>query len=516
MSRKAAVLSAGAFLSLAPLCQPAQPVSVKLEGATVVARDSAGMALWRVRPRDAGQVSIRALPNGTFDLGDGTLLSAQGRLLARGGGDHFSPAPETAPTDPAWSPLITIDPSVSYDPPPPPQFDSMGNAWLVTLDADSTTLTVIESNGVSGTWQTPQSIAGTGFELEGPPAMTIDSAGVVHVVCRNISSGQYQLVYSSHAPGGAWQAPQVIYSSPNFFENISLTTDSAGDVIVVFDPESESTGLPQGWSMVYSQATGMWGSAQMITPASQVFNLPSLARSPNGSLVLLVYTGSLGVGLYYQFFAAGSQTWQAGVPISGTSQAAFIAPGVGAKYPLVVDDLGNATLIVPYYSLPKGEDYKLEALRYENGSWTHRTTLVPWGPASRDGDVYDFGSIAQNGHGDVLAAAPAYTTTVQEVDAYRFTPGAGWNVETFAQQSHNFSISSVGVAWFESSGEAVASYLTPTGVETTMYIGGSWSYSPVVPGTVKRGDGLATASTGQVLMTSLRPSGHVLATFLRP
>ncbi len=511
MARRMHFLKAAAILALAPLCLTAHPASVRLEGTHVVARDTAGVALWRVRPANPSRVSIRALADGGFDLGDGTVLTAQGRLRTHGDQTAFTSSPQQ---EPAWGPLTTIDSSITYDPPATPQFDPMNNAWVVNLDNEETTLAVIESSGVAGLWQNRQAIAGSGLELEGPPAMAIDPSGTVHVVCRNISSGQYQIIYSSNA-GGAWQPPQVIYSSPYFFQNIDLATDSAGDVIVVFDRASQSTGLPQGWSIVYSSATGSWGPAQVISPPSQGFFLPSMAQSPDGSAVLLVYTGGAGVGLYYQFFDTGSQAWQTAASLSGTSQASFSSLSVGTKYPLTLDSFGNATLIVPFYNSPDGDDYELVGLRYVNGSWANRTTLIPWGPSTRDGDILDFGSIAQNKQGDVLAVGAAFSATRQTINAYRFTAGNGWDTEDVTELSVNAPDSHLGVAWFEWSGEAVVSYFAPVGLTTVMYMGGSWSYSPAVGEPAEISDALVTAPTGQVLLTTLSDTGYTQATWLR-
>jgi hypothetical protein len=240
-----------------------------------------------------------------------------------------------------------------------------------------------------------------------------------------------------------------------------------------------------------------------------------MAQSPDGSEVLLVYTGGAGVGLYYQFFEAGSQTWQTAAPIPGTGQASFPSLSVGTKYPLTLDSFGNATLIVPFYNSPDGDDYELEGLRYVNGSWAYRTALIPWGPSTGDGNILDFGSIAQNKQGDVLAVGAAFSDTQQTINAYRFTAGNGWDVEVAAELSLNAPNSQLSVAWFEWSGEAVVSYFAPAGLATTMFLGGSWSYSPAIAEAAEIGDALVTAPTGQVLLTSLSDSGVTQATWLR-
>ena len=67
-----------------------------------------------------------------------------------------------------------------------------------------------------------------------------------------------------------------------------------------------NTGLPEGWSIVYSAAKRKWGAPQTMTLPSQSFYLPSLASSPNGSQVELVYLGDVGARLYYKIFAPGN------------------------------------------------------------------------------------------------------------------------------------------------------------------------------------------------------------------
>ena len=102
------------------------------------------------------------------------------------------------------------------------------------------------------------------------------------------------------------------------------------------------------------------------------------------------------------------------------------------------------------------------------------------------------------------------------VNAFRFTPGQGWDTEVAARY-FNASISRTRVAWVGAGGQAVAIYYNPTvgRLKTVVYANGGWFLSRAIrrtpeaffleAGTAVSGEVLLVIKLDDVAVTWLRP-----------
>jgi len=507
-----------ALVALPALCQPANAVSLFLtvNDNVVTAQNPRGVAVWKRVVSDASRLSIRPLAHGAFDLGDGTVVDENGRVVSHG--VPTGPMSSIAATGPAWDPLLPLSTTQTYF--SGPVFHPSGDAWALLVN-DS--FSAIQSNGVSGGWQTPHTLIDAANNGEPShdvfnPKIAVASSGVVHVIYRGLyfnsttAEYEYQLVWFSYTPGIGWQGPLVAYSSPYFFQEMNLATDSSNNLIVIFDRET-SLNRPGAWSIVYSAATATWGQAQLVSPARSIAYAQTLAQNSNGSTILLVYLNvSVPRGIYSQRYMAATQTWSSSQRLPGTMLAYFSIAGVGTHYPLTVDSSGRGTLIAPL--LPS-----IWGFRNEGGLWRAPTRLLPF--ANGLEDILNFGDAAVSSNGLVLGVNTSTASGHETLYAFRFTPGQGWNVETPAQFASNF-ITRSRIAWFDLAGQAIATYVSLSGLESVLNTSGAWSASPDIPGTYSTFyQETATAPSGEVLLLfdgsdGGGPATGVIATWLRP
>jgi hypothetical protein len=164
------------------------------------------------------------------------------------------------------------------------------------------------------------------------------------------------------------------------------------------------------------------------------------------------------------------------------------------------------------------KQWSVGGFRYEGGAW-QVTELEPASPGAAD--VENFGNIAQNPSGAVLAAVPYEATggPPLTIAVFRYTPGVGWDTETAATEGDTGE-SRCRIAWFQSS-EAVAIYNDSGVEEAAFYSNGTWSSGPPIPGGYgTNSPGIATAPDGDVLFVMAASNSDeslgVLATWLVP
>jgi hypothetical protein len=492
MNRYAKIFCKVTLLTLPVLCRGASgdlAVTAGPDG-RITARNAAGAEVWQVRTSDPS-VTVNPLPGGRFLLGNGTVLDSAGRVVARfpshGLGTQVPSRPRAVVAQgsgPAWDPLtqLSADGAVTFT---GPVMDSLGNAWIV-FD-DGVNLSVVESSGTSGTWQTPYilgpTIAAGGFGA----AITVDQSGDVYVVYNNTQTGStpLPLTWAKYSPASGWQAPAVAYNSPDNFGFVIPAITSSGQLVVVFNANGIS-------SIVYDPATSSWGPVQNLVPASDQPLLPSMAANASGSRLALVYLGTR--GLEYSFFDSSTAQWESPAAIPQSERATFSVDATDSFLPISVDSSGNVTVVT---ALSAGfRQYGVGGFRYEGSRW-QLTELVS--KSDSNANLENFGSIAQSPSGAVLVAVPtnygAYAITV-----FRYTPGVGWDTETAASVSTS-EATRCRIAWF-ASGEAVVVYFNNTIEDAAIYSNGAWASGPVIPGGYGTFyPGIATAPNGDVLLT---------------
>jgi hypothetical protein len=402
-----------------------------------------------------------------------------------------------------WTPYATLD-TFGMSTFAGPVIDSLGNAWV--LIDDGAYLSVVESNGTSGTWQTPY-VLGPAIGSAFSAALTVDQSGGVYAVYNDAQSDTppYPLTWAKYTPATGWSAPAVAYNSPIAFSEVMPAIDSAGHLVVVFNVNAGIS------SIVYDFATESWGRVQTIVPAQANPILPSMAGNTNGTLLALVYLGLR--GLEYSFFDSSTAKWGATAVIPDSSRVTFTSASLDSYFPISVDPFGNVTAVT---ALTVGlEKFSVAGFHYDGSAW-QMTQLGP--TSSIRTNLENFGSIAQSPSGAVLAAAPFSTGSQYSILAFRYTPGVGWDTETAGTQSTSIA-TECRIAWYQGDG-AVVAYDNNDVEDVSIYINGAWSGGqPVADNYATPFPGMATAPNGDVVfvMTSaFTGSFGVVATWLEP
>jgi hypothetical protein len=174
-----------------------------------------------------------------------------------------------------------------------------------------------------------------------------------------------------------------------------------------------------------------------------------------------------------------------------------IPAGNNGHFPLAIDSSGNATLLADYIINNGGGPSTVYGFRYENGKWGEGVQLLPLQVAS--GTVDFLGSIAVDSSG-IVVGAMATDRNGGVVEAFRYTPGAGWDTETAAGSPAEYT--RTGVAFLGStSGEAVIAYLSETGLPFySVYLNGAWSAAAPITSTTIDWFPLVQAPGGQDLL----------------
>jgi hypothetical protein len=319
-------------------------------------------------------------------------------------------------------------------------------------------------------------------------------------------AGGFYVTFGTGPGHNGWQAATTIYTSPTFFTETFPVIDSAGRLVVVFNPNG-------GVSSIASRPTQTsWGIVQIISLPIVVPLLPSVAANKSGTRLALVYLLNER-GLRYCFFNSTTGRWDLDIPLPGAEKATFTGYSADNAFPLAVDETGNVTVIcglrVPLFR------YTIGGFRYEGGQWTGQQLLPP----SRSLPNPDnFGSIALNANGAVLAAVPTSDgATGVNISVFRHTPGVGWDTEVAAFYNIG-GTSRCKVAWFDTT-EGVVVYTDFTirnlALQAALYSDGAWGSAPSIPGNLENPEPkLAAAPTGDVLLGMISNGSYV--TFLRP
>lgn len=410
----------------------------------------------------------------------------------------------------AWDPLVSLSDQPGFF--SGPVYDAAGNAWALLYD---TRLSVVRSDGGTGSWQPPRTLLESTAELIWPQ-IAVDLAGNASVVYGWQNGFGWQVHAFHYASATGWRGPELVYSSEHGFTRISLATDASNNLVVVFNRDSSAI-EPQAWSIVYSRAAGEWGPARRISPPGHTALMQTVAQNKAGSAIMLAYLlqGRARRSIVSHVFDASSLWWQAPVTLPAPANlASYSVAFAGDRYPFTVDAAGSATLLTPVELRSYDAIY---GFRYEAGSWAAGVEVL-----STVGfqDILGFGDADVNDAGEVLGVMTniAPGESAQKLLIFRFTPGQGWTTETAAELTTT-TLYHCRVAWLGSSGQAVATYVDST-LRSVIYAGDGWSALDIPGAPLSLFHETATAPTGEVVLlfdgSYASPPTGTVATWLRP
>ena len=421
--RRGMVTSLCVCLSASVVAGHAGEVTVSATAGEVAASQTDGTAVWRVRFPDADTPSWTPLPNGVIVLDNGVAVDAFGRVVARW---HDPPerrerrgADLRGGACPYWSALAQITPA-----PEPyesythrrPLFDSHGNAWVVLaheFPGGAEELQVRRSNGHDGTWAPRETICdSTNYVFQ--PEAVIDPADNITVVFRDISGG-YKLYAMRYEPGAGWAGPDLVYSTPTFFQALETGADQEGNVAAVFDPQYAV------WSTVYDAAAGTWSAPERVSPDGYSTVLPTVVQNRAGDGLYLIYMVSSGgpVGLYAHRFDSAGKTWGPAELLPDSGLVRWSGVGPWTRFPAAVDRFGEATVFW------QSTASCVCASRTQGGVWQPAYQVLPPGPL--DTDLVSFGHADASEFGDAFGVITNYEMGLNRFYAFRYRAGVGWD-----------------------------------------------------------------------------------------
>lgn len=409
-------------LSAAVVAGASQHPAIAAAGGELTAVSADGSVIWKVCLEDSAVPAWPHGVDGTIVLDNGVAIDQFGRVCARRhdlgeGGDTWGG--HGRGSCPYWSALAQITPpsgSGESNSHQVPFFDSQGNAWVINthLLSGDYELQIRRSNGHDGTWGPLETISDTTNYVSGPEG-AIDLDDNIAIVFRDISGG-YKLYAMRYEPGLGWAGPDLVYSTPTFFQAIEIGADYEGNVAAIFDPAGAV------WSAIYDASSGTWGSGHQVSPAGYDTMLPTVVGNPAGGGLYLVYRVTSGgpLGLYAHRFDTSAKAWGAAELLPGTSTVSFSGAGPASRYPATVDPFGEATVF-----WQSGSPHGVYASRTEAGLWQPAHELLAPGP--HGADMENFAHAESSEFGDAFGTITRYESGSVHFYAFRYRAGSGWD-----------------------------------------------------------------------------------------
>jgi hypothetical protein len=421
--RRGVVTSLCVCLTASVVAGAADEITISATAGGVVASQADGTAVWKVQFPDMDTPSWTSLPNGVIVLDSGVIVDASGRVLARRHDSRdWRERPGGGPRDgtcPYWSALAQITPpsgSGQSNQHNVPLFDSHGSAWVIVTHKDGSDyfLQVRRSNGHDGTWQPLETISDSTNYVSGPEG-AIDPDDNITIVFRDISGG-YKLYAMRYEPSVGWAGPDLVYSTPNFFQAIEAGADQEGNVAAVFDPQDSV------WSTAYDAASGTWSAPGRVSPEGYSTLLPTVVQNRLGDGLYLIYMVRSGgpTGVYAHRFDSDAKAWGPAELLPGSSSVAFSGAGPASRFPAAVDRFGDATML-----WQSSSPYTVYASRTQAGVWQPAYELLPPGPYGTD--IENFSHVDASEFGDAFGVITRYEGGSNRFYAFRYRAGAGWD-----------------------------------------------------------------------------------------
>jgi hypothetical protein len=184
----------------------------------------------------------------------------------------------------------------------------------------------------------PSSLSTAGLQSRDPVA-ALDAAGNAVVVWDSYDGTHRSIFSSLHGPGGTWQTPPVVISTPGTEVNTpALAVTSAGEAIATWEvsgPEPEQGSIQ---AAVLPPGASAWQAPVTISPVGPkhaAFDVRIAADGHGGAIALWTSQEAGETGVESAFLPVGSTSWQSPTVVPalvGAPQNAVVA----------MDPAGNA------------------------------------------------------------------------------------------------------------------------------------------------------------------------------
>jgi hypothetical protein len=250
-----------------------------------------------------------------------------------------------------------------------------------------------------GDWTPPVDVSNTSG-ASNRPAIAVGEDGTLHVVWHDEASGAWDILYASRAPGGSWSATTNISNNDGWSFQPQIVVGEGGSLHVVW--RDNTTG---NWQILYASkpVDGPWSLPTPVWSSSGVSSFAALAVGEDGYLHLAweVRTSDNSEILYATKPPGGS--WSSPENVSGSVRNSR-RPGLAVA--------GDGSPQVVWQGEAGGSLHLYHAARGPDGSWSSaadisedvlsatRSAVV----AARDGSLYAAWVGNGSGAGDILFA----------------------------------------------------------------------------------------------------------------
>ncbi len=360
---------------------------------------------------------------------------------------------------PGWGTAVLIEtdnvgnanyPQIAVDP--------GGNAVAVWKQNDGTRDNIWSNRYVAGTglWGTAELIEADAGSASSPQ-VAVDSSGNAVAVWAQ-SDGIRDDIWSNRyvEATGLWGTAELIETDDTGHANGSqVAVDSSGNAVAVW---SQSDGIRYNiWSNRYVSGTGLWGTAELIETDNVGGVLyPQVAVDGSGNAVAVWPQSD---GIRYNIL---SNRYVASTGLWGTAELIVTDNVGGAAYSQVaVDSSGNAVAVW------------VQSDGVRSNIWSNRyvASTDSWGTAElieidNVGNA-DSPQVAMDGSGNAFAVWRQYDGTRDNIRSNRYVSGTGWGAAVLIE-TDNVGGAAYSQVAVDSSGNAVAVWSQSDGARSNI------------------------------------------------
>jgi hypothetical protein len=229
-----------------------------------------------------------------------------------------------------------------------------GNAVVVWMSGSYPDIDIKASIYDGSTWSAPSIISSSQTNVS--PTCGIDNLGNI-VVAWELIDGSNRYILSTQKPAASnWESP-VTHSSSNFNTNISLKSNSDGEIIAAWVDQENNYILIK--TLVFGSS---WGSTSIVSSSGGYRGSVQVGIDSTGNCVV-IWEDYDAADLYFSKTTSGFDT-------SWSTPAAITTSGTNTEPSFKLDSSGNG--IIAWTDI---DTYDIMACLYESGAWGSNASL---------------------------------------------------------------------------------------------------------------------------------------------
>ena len=322
-------------------------------------------------PPGGGAWTAEQVSDGRFDeaLGSPAIaVSATGKRNAAWGGreDVFSVSRQPGDDWSESQPVVDETCSAPADR-PDLAVDATGNGYAVWQDERGGQSKIYFAfRPVSGGWEVPVQLGGSGGNDRRSPAVAVDALGNATALWSEWRNRSYDLYACTRSASGSWSAPALVASQAgHWLRNPDIAAGPAGALVAVWELVTPDHPEETVLAFATRQAGGAWSAAAEVPGAAG--SAPSLAVDASGT-AYLAWKG-LSPDIYLSTRPAGGAWSNKETVDDGPSEALVGNPAVA------VDPAGNVVVVWQDSRSSSGDWDIYAADRTTTGLWSNNVRI---------------------------------------------------------------------------------------------------------------------------------------------